>query len=580
MRKFIPLKVRFLLCYLGGILIPILLFSSMIYRSEHNRQKENYLEEKKKALTVEQSFLNSQIEDAYNYFNQLKSDYALMQVVKGGAIYPKDIVYAYNSQLYSTLNSLVVFDDNLNDITVYTENTIAAELLRYFEPLENCPISGENSLELYKGFWQRDNDGDFSFFIGFPNPPMTIFPGILRLNYNSSIFDDYAKNYPEDPVLVYMDDTPLFSYHSSEAVEQNAQKYLKDTHLWQNESTFFLEDTPYSCSVSCISVQDSPFRIIIFSKEAAAVFSRRAVYLIIIFSLLILCCASLLMFFLILNPMKNIIRLADHMNSQNSPMLTPYREKITNDETGSLILSFNEMAKRINELSENLLRNELLLRNAQIEVLQTQLNPHFFYGTLESIRMIAEANGQELISDIAYSFGNLMRYSLSREYLVPVSKEIEITEQYISIQEKRLINRFSANWRICEFDDKWRCPKFVLFGMVENVFSHNVSKCREFIRIEITVEVSGNDMLFTVINTGPGIPPKRLEQLRYLLEHPKERASMESENNGRSIFNIHDRLRLFYGDEYSFSIDSLPGEITTCRVRINRKLTGPMGQIN
>ena len=78
------------------------------------------------------------------------------------------------------------------------------------------------------------------------------------------------------------------------------------------------------------------------------------------------------------------------------------------------------------------------------------------------------------------------------------------------------------------------------------------------------------DMTITVKNTGLCISPERLKELCYLLEHPKERGRMTSENNGRGIFNISDRLKLFYGEEYTFSIDSEPGKGTVCSIRIHR----------
>lgn len=144
------------------------------------------------------------------------------------------------------------------------------------------------------------------------------------------------------------------------------------------------------------------------------------------------------------------------------------------------------------------------LKNAQIEALQAQLNPHFFYGTLESIRMIAEASHQELISEITFAFGKLMRYSLSREYLVPGLYRDRYDTAICIHSEKRLVSRFDVEWELCELDEKWRCPKFVLFSMVENVFSHNVSKCRNFIQISVSVTKEGEDLIFTVSNTGPG----------------------------------------------------------------------------
>ena len=229
------------------------------------------------------------------------------------------------------------------------------------------------------------------------------------------------------------------------------------------------------------------------------------------------------------------------------------------------------MVERINDLSSSLLRNEIQLKNAQLEALQAQLNPHFFYGTLESIRMIAEASHQKLISEITYAFGNLMRYCLSREYLVPVSREIEMTRQYISIQEKRLAGRFDVSWEVCELDEKWRCPKFILYSLVENAFSHNVSKCRQFIHIYISLKLDGEDLTITVSNTGPGIAPDRLQMLRRLMEHPEERGDMTSESNGRSIFNISDRLKLFYGEDYRLTMESEENKFTTCSVRIHKR---------
>ena len=132
------------------------------------------------------------------------------------------------------------------------------------------------------------------------------------------------------------------------------------------------------------------------------------------------------------------------MKTTQSASLAPYTGKAGDNEVGDLISEYNAMAQRTNELSRTVHQNELLLRNAQIEMLQSQLNPHFFYGTLENIRMIAEMHGEKLIAEIAFAFGNLMRYSLSREYFVPLQKEMDIVAQYIEIQKKRLGNRFTV----------------------------------------------------------------------------------------------------------------------------------------
>lgn len=570
------LQTRFFICYLLAIFIPILLLSCIIYYYHNDQRTKEYLNEKKNSLIIEQNYLNNQLESARNYYNQLKSNYELLKLLKGFYPSEREIIYAYNSQLYSLITSIFHYDQNLRDITIYAENKRAAELLHFFEPMSALPIAEDLFPSLVDGFWYADEETDelsFSFYVGFSNPPMTVFPGIARLNYNSNIFDTYAEENPDSAIYIYLDQKLLYEYNSSPSAFSYLAQYKDGIFQARNGSTTqIIPDAGSRCVISSIELEDGTFQVIKITPEAGTIFSYRPFLISLLVTGLIMVSASILMFLLILQPFQNIVRLSEHMNNQHNHNLSPYAGQISKDETGDLISAFNQMAKRINNLSSSLLNNEIQLKNAQIEALQTQLNPHFFYGTLESIRMIAEADGQELIADIAYSFGNLMRYCLSREYLAPVSKEIEMTKQYVSIQEKRLVNRFDIHWKLCELDEKWRCPKFVLFSMVENVFSHNVSKCRNFIHITVEIQEENDNLVFIVTNTGPGVSPERLEELHYLLEHPKDRDCMKSENNGRSIFNISDRLKLFYGEDYHFTIESEENIFTTCSVRIHKQL--------
>lgn len=567
------LQTRFFVCYLLAIFIPILLLSGIICYYHNNQRTREYLNEKENSLIIEQNYLNHQLESSRNYFNQLKSNYELLKLLKGFYSSEREIVYAYNSQLYSLITGIYLYDQNLQDITIYTGQQRASEILRFFAPMSAFPLSDDTYTSLIDGFWYMDEETkapSFSFYIGFSNPPMTVFPGIARLSYNSNIFDTYAGESPDSAVYVYLDQKLLYEYNSVPSASLLLEEY-RESIFSDERGPLIIPDAAKGCMISNIPLEGGTFQVVKITPEKGTIFSYRPFLLSLIITVLIMVSASILMFLLILKPFQNIVRLSDHMNSQQQHTLFPYTGKITKDETGDLILSFNQMAERINELSSNLLNNEIQLKNAQIETLQTQLNPHFFYGTLESIRMIAEADGQELIADIAYSFGNLMRYCLSREYLAPVSKEIEMTRQYVSIQEKRLVNRFDIHWDLCMPDEKWRCPKFVLFSMVENVFSHNVSKCRSFIHITVSIKEEGDDLTFTVTNTGPGVPPDRLRELHDLLEHPEKRGSLKSENNGRSIFNISDRLKLFYGEDYRFTIESTENVLTACSVRIHRE---------
>lgn len=572
-RKDQRLLRRFIICYLLAVFIPIALLSAIIYRYYANQRIKEYTTDRTTSLVMEQNSLDNQLEHVHQYFSQLQSDYELRLLLRQMDTSKKNIVFAYNTQIYSLLSNIRLYDQNISNIAIYTDNEIAADILKEFYPMSEQPFPENPYPPLQEGLWRAEElDGVLHpvFYIGFTNPPMSRFTGILRITFNSRLFEQYAAEIPDSAVYIYLGDTLLYQYNENE-VSVFLPEYENLFPLSSgNSAPEIMLDEARRCVASSFSIGQEQFRIIRLSPEKNTLFSYKPFILSLIFSGCLLIFASIAAFLIIFRAMRNIVHLSEHMSKQNDPRIRLYNGPISNDETGELALAFNQMAEHINELSDSLLNSELQLRNAQIETLQAQLNPHFFYGTLESIRMIAEMNHQSLISEIAFSFGNLMRYSLSREYLVPISRELDIIRQYLSIQEKRQTNRFDVTWEIPNLDEKWRCPKFSIFSMVENIFSHNISKCRDFIHISISVIQENSDMIITVRNTGPGISKERLAELHYLLEHPQERVHMKSENNGRSIFNIHDRLKLFYGDDYLFTIDSEPGKETVCSIRVHR----------
>ena len=166
------LQNRFFICYLLAVFIPIMLLSSMIY-SYHSRQRtKDYITGKKNSLIIEQNYLESQLNSSSNYFNQLKSNYELQSLLKGIYASEREIVYVYNKQIYSLISSIFLYDSNISGVTLYTQNTNAANILNYFEPMSACPVYEDFQAELIDGFWKAEEEKDgagFSFYIGFFN---------------------------------------------------------------------------------------------------------------------------------------------------------------------------------------------------------------------------------------------------------------------------------------------------------------------------------------------------------------------------------------------------------------------------
>ena len=570
-RRYFGLQARFIVSYLFAVLLPILLMSIFLYRYHTDQMDSNYLLEKQNSLAMEQLAAEELLTSPVRYYNQLRTNYELSSMLRGVYSTEREVVYAYNSAVYSSLNNLIYYDPSLDNICVYAKEPISSRILkRFFSPLDNYSDYSQAYPRLAFGYWDKEpGEAGVSYYIGFPTPPSTRFEAVLRFSFNNEIFRSIQ---PSDGAFtcIYLDDQAILFPREDEdslaLIQDCFSRYRADG---ASEPVIYCL-RPHQLFCSCYSLCGGAFTVCRMETRTDTLFGYRPFIISLVFSFCVLFFASLMVFLLQFRVYRKIIDLSDHMNRQQEHKITVFPGKVSGDEIGDLVLSFNQMASRINGLSEELLNQEMQLKEAQLSALTAQLNPHFFYGTLESIRMIAEAHQEELIADITFSFGSLMRYSLSQEYLVPVSREIDIVRQYLSIQEKRLYQRFETSWEICPLDDKWRIPKFSLFGMVENVFSHCISKSRDFVEISIRIVPAGTDLLVSVANTGPCIRPERLEELQDMLRHPEKRKNMASEHNGRSIFNISDRLKLFYGEDYRFSIDVTDDGRTVCSFRVHR----------
>lgn len=554
-----------------------------MYSNALDRAYSEFLNSKREALLSDKNYLENQfanIEEEYNMFNNASGLYELLEPSYSNT---REVVYTYWKELVSLTKGGYYNSSAINAVRFYSNNEVATKVLPMFfslQDLYNQDISEEfkrnPSQMLFKQFWHVSSEKDelqLNFYAGLMNSDVSKVLGVMSISCNEQLLNQFLNiDQTDTATYLYWDGKLVYSIHDTAATN----RYLKEQEesLFDGEApttTAFLDESKNFLQ-SRIHLEKQQLDIIQISPHSVDSFlGGNPLPSILFMWILIVLVSSCLLFLWVFQPLRNVSLLTRHMRNTTAPNILPYPGKITHDELGDLILAYNAMIHRTQEMTQTLHKNEVLLKNAQIETLQAQLNPHFFYGTLESIRMIAEAHNETLISEIAYSFGNLMRYSLSREYFVSIQQEIDTVEQYVDIQKKRLGNRFTLEWKIDISNRDWVCPKFVLFSMIENAIVHDVSKTRNHVHIVAEIKQEEDDLCIAVTNDGPGIAPQRLQQLQDLMVHPEKRIHMSSQNNGRSIFNIHDRLQLYYGNQYEFSIQSEPHVKTVCSVRFHFK---------
>lgn len=274
---------------------------------------------------------------------------------------------------------------------------------------------------------------------------------------------------------------------------------------------------------------------------------------------------------------SSLQRLAVQMNRvQNGEMDARYYYPYK-DEIGGIAKSFNYMADRVEksmkkqeEYIEVLKKERDFVeqiqkqkRKAELRALQAQINPHFLYNTLNTITWLASDKGMDEIRVLSHSLGKFFRISLSRgAEVITVKDEIEHVRSYLTIQEIRYSEVMQYEVDVPEELMKYTVLKLVLRPLVENAIYHGIKEKEGVSFIRITAEKKtnpiGNEWLqFVVEDNGKGISPEKLENINQGLEE-----GTTDNREGYGIFNVNERIKLYYGEEYGLYYESREGEWT------------------
>ena len=230
------------------------------------------------------------------------------------------------------------------------------------------------------------------------------------------------------------------------------------------------------------------------------------------------------------------------------------------EEINVLARTFNQMSEEIAGLIERIRKEQKNLHIAEMKLLQAQINPHFLYNTLESIRDIALEEQVPEIAGMSDALARLFRYNVKGQAIVPLSQELEITMAYLDIQKARFPGKLEV---ICSVrPEAMDVPimKFLLQPLVENAVFHGIEPALRKGTLFIGARVQENRLLITIQDDGIGIPPDQLAQLQTHLADISIINTYSQQHVG--ILNVAHRILLNYGKDYRLTLDSEPGEGT------------------
>lgn len=220
-----------------------------------------------------------------------------------------------------------------------------------------------------------------------------------------------------------------------------------------------------------------------------------------------------------------------------------------NDEINFISENFNEMCTELNKYIEKSYLAEIDQKKAEMIALQNQINPHFLYNTLESIRMKAICNGDREVGKMLYHLAFLFRKQVKDSNVIKIRDELEYCTKYIEIFKFRYTDKF--NFEInCDEDllDK-QILKFTLQPLIENYFVHGIKLDRDDNLLKINIEKENDDIVIIIDDNGMGISKEKLEKLNYQLQN------REYEGKSIGVTNANERIRIAYGEKYGIKLE-------------------------
>lgn len=233
-------------------------------------------------------------------------------------------------------------------------------------------------------------------------------------------------------------------------------------------------------------------------------------------------------------------------------------------EVEHLSRSVQSMVSTMRHLMEDILRQEEEKRRSELDVLQSQINPHFLYNTLDSVVWMTE-NGrtQEAVAMLT-ALARFFRISLSKgSSIIPIGDELEHARNYLDIQKMRYKNKFSADISVEQGVERLYTVKLIIQPILENAIYHGMEYADGDGEIHIRAFREGENMVIEVEDNGPGMPEQVVEQL---LKPGISVSAARPGGTGIGLRNVHQRIQLTFGPAYGLTIRSEPDRGTVVRI--------------
>lgn len=557
----VKLRDKLLLMYVLSVFIPIVMTNVVFYNVTTANVRNQKIRDASLALENVKASVKALVDQAAGLSYSFYADRSFNETLARRFNTPFDFVEAYDSFLkgaFSTDKNVL----NTMSYKVYTDNPTI--LSGYIVPLND---------EIQSSAWYKQFKS-----VSLPYPSLVYadqtFSVIQRLDYyytngfnpflkiemNMRTFSQLFHNNGFDG-KVYLVDPRGHVQFSSEEEGGNSSPYFRDLILPEKSELF---ETRYSGTnyLEGWTLHGVMNREIVLNEVRK---SRSFVFVLALINFVV---PSLILATMSRSLHDRLVRLLKYMKKVKNQNFQTIPHEEARDEIGQLTNEFNRMTMRIDSLitdvyladiqSKDL---ELRRQQAQLHALHSQINPHFLFNALESIRMRSVIKEEGETAEIIHKMSKMLRKSISwSKDWITVTEEIEAVKCFLEIQKYRFDEELDYSIHVQEEALEHKVPNMIFLPFVENASIHGIESIAGQGVIRVSIELEESRLLFKLCDNGIGMSAERLEEIRRYLNQDDvigERVGMK---------NAYYRLKLIYRDRFSFAIRSKEGDGTSIEI--------------
>lgn len=586
----ISIKRKFILVYVFCICLPVIAGAIIWVTFTSNEIKQNtisYLDQNFKSSI---SDFNLLIQTSLNIGIHIGADTTLYNDLSKGFTTPAEHYNLYWENLRNRFSMYSISNADITNITLYIDDPHFINC-DYFRVLDNSTKKQD---------WYKAASASTSDIIVYPGSTIiAITPYRNRLTVIKKIkradFLDHKTNY----LLIELDldrtltklcqeNSSTYTYITLPNGEIFWSAYTASTNIQSMDSPIDpVNNKKYYVSERSIGVLPyfSGWKVTkLYNKNQT--FKRQNVVLtyILIITLSIAAFSVLIIWFVLNSMSYRIEKLSNHMKNIGEDHLTPFSlVSPGKDEIGWLIVAFNNMIEKLNELINVVYKLEMQKKDIEVEniraeykYLQAQVDPHFLFNTLNAILVFCVKNGYTELTAVISSLSKLLKRLLtSGKDLISVSEELDFIDKYLAIEKFRFGGKFDYVINISEdvIASKYMIPKMSIQPIVENACKHGLQSSLDDNRmLVISARTEADSLLISIKDNGTGMESEQVKAILSRIESPDDDGHPDNDdmNSGVGIRNVYRRMMMVYKDRFNFTIHSTPGHGTEIILSIRK----------